>query len=31
MLDAGMKQRDDADDIKLVDLAEMLQDANKDA
>jgi Fe-S oxidoreductase len=31
MLDAGMKQRDDAVDIKLVDLAEMLQDANKDA
>jgi len=28
MLDAGLKQRPDGDNIKLVDLAEMLQDAN---
>ncbi|MBX3095549.1 MAG: (Fe-S)-binding protein [Fimbriimonadaceae bacterium] len=28
MLDAGMKQRSDADHIRLVDLAEMMQEAN---
>ena len=29
MLDAGLKQRDDADHVRLVDLAEMMQEANK--
>ncbi len=31
MLDTGLKQQDGGDEIRLVDLAEMLQEANSDS
>lgn len=31
MLDAGLKQQPKGDEIRLIDLAEMLQEANQDS